>query len=164
MKHVTEAYHHQVAMLHQFDLWFSMRLVYYDKYIHAAGFNPVVVTSEMMDQTHTKGDVVTFTCRATSEPISNNIISWYFNAIPVNESNKYHISTQRLLNYATVTNILIIMSVESSDVGTYTCYATNEKSTDMSFAVLSVSGKQFSQSEYNWIATQFHLLANYNTM
>ena len=109
-----------------------------------AVFNPVVVTSEMMDQTHTKGNMVTFTCQATSEPISNNIISWYFNGIPVNESNKYHISTQQLLNYATVTNTLTIMSVESSDVGTYTCYATNGKSTDNSSAVLSVSGMYIS--------------------
>ena len=112
----------------------------------------------MMDQTHTKGDMVTFTCQTASEPISNNI-SWHFNGVLVSESNKYHVSTQ-LLNYTTAINTLTIMSVESSDVGTYTCYATNEKSTDMSFAVLSVSGKQFSQTEYNWIAIQFHLLAN----
>ena len=92
----------------------------------------------MMDQTHTKGDVVTFTCQTTSEPISNNI-SWYFNGAPLNESNKYHTSTQ-LLNYTTITNTLTIMSVESSDVGTYTCYVTNGRSTDMSSAVLSVKG------------------------
>ena len=101
-------------------------------------FNPVVVTSKIMDQTHTKGDVVMFTCQATSEPISNSII-WSFNSIPVNESNKYHISTQ-LLNYTTITNTLTIMSVDSSDVGTYTCHAANGESTDMSSAVLSVNG------------------------
>ena len=95
-----------------------------------------------MDQTHTKGDVVTFTCQATSEPISNDII-WSFNGIPVNESNKYHISTQPL-NYTTITNTLTIMNVESSDVGTYTCYATNGESMDMSSAVLSVNGMYIS--------------------
>ena len=102
-------------------------------------FNPVVVTSKIIDQTHTKGDVVTFTCQATSEPISKISLQWHFNGAPLNESNKYHTSTQ-LLNYTTITNTLTIMSVESSDVGTYTCYATNGSSTDMSSAVLSVKG------------------------
>ena len=94
----------------------------------------------MVDQTYTKGDVVTFTCQTSSEPVSDKI-SWYFNGVPLNESNKYHTSTQ-LVNYTTVTNTLTIMSVESSDVGTYTCYATNGRSTDVSSAVLSVNGKQ----------------------
>ena len=97
----------------------------------------------MMDQTHIKGDAVTFTCQTTSEPISK--ISWNFNGAPLNESNKYHTSTQPV-NYTTITNTLTIMSVESSDVGTYTCYATNGRSTDISSAVLSVNGMYVSTS------------------
>ena len=41
-------------------------------YIQQMVFNHVVVTSKMMVQTHTKGDMVTFACQTTSEPVSNN--------------------------------------------------------------------------------------------
>ena len=91
----------------------------------------------MIDQVHTAGDEVTFTCQATSEPIST--IQWYFNDIPLNESDKYEISTE-LLNYNNKTSELTVKRVESSDVGTYTCHAANEISVDNSSGVLSVNG------------------------
>ena len=91
----------------------------------------------MIDQVHTAGDEVTFTCQATSEPIST--IQWYFNDIPLNESDKYEISTE-LLNYNNKTSELTVKRVESSDVGTYTCYAVNGISVDNSSGVLSVNG------------------------
>ena len=91
----------------------------------------------MIDQVQTARDEVTFTCQATSEPIS--IIRWYFNDIPVHESDKYEISTE-LLNYNNRISKLTVKSVESSDVGTYTCNATNGRSVDKSSGVLSVNG------------------------
>ena len=91
----------------------------------------------MIDQVRTARDEVTFTCQATSEPIS--IIHWCFNDIPVNESEKYEIATE-LLNYKSKISELTVKSVESSDVGTYTCYATNGRSVDKSSRVLSVNG------------------------
>ena len=92
----------------------------------------------MMDQRHTKGDTAIFICQATSEPVSN-IIQWYFNGIPINESDKYQISTE-LLNYTTTNNTLTVMNVESSDVGTYTCNVSNGRSADTSSGVISVNG------------------------
>ena len=91
-----------------------------------------------MNQAHNKGDKATFTCQAASEPISN-IIQWNFNGIPINESDKYQTSTDQL-NYATTNNTLTVMSVESSDVGTYTCNVSNGRSADTSSGVLSVNG------------------------
>ena len=97
----------------------------------------IVVISKIMDQTHTKGNAVTFTCQATSEPISS--IDWYFNGIPVNQSDKYQISTE-VLKYNSRISTLRVNSLESSDVGTYTCYAANGDFTDCSSGVLSVNG------------------------
>ena len=91
----------------------------------------------MIDQVHTAGDEVTFICQATSDQIST--IHWYFNDNPVNESDKYEISTE-LLNYNNKTSELSVKRVESSDVGTYTCYADNGISVDESSGVLSVNG------------------------
>ena len=90
-----------------------------------------------MDQVQTKGNAVTFTCQATSEPISS--IDWYFNGIPVNQSDKYQISTE-VLKYNSRISTLRVNSLESSDVGTYTCYAANGESTNSSSGVLSVNG------------------------
>ena len=52
-----------------------------------------------------------------------------------------HIITEMSLNTTTISNTLTIMSVESSDVGTYTCNATNVVSSDTSSGVLTVNGE-----------------------
>ena len=94
-----------------------------------------------MDQTQDEGGTTSFTCQATGEPVPT--ISWYFNGDPVDEANmmKYTISTVSL-NSTTINNTLTIMSVQSSDVGTYTCNATNVVSSDTSSGVLTVNGEQ----------------------
>ena len=104
-------------------------------YLVAPGISP-----EVMDQTEDERDTASFTCQATGEPVPT--ISWYFNGDPVDEANmmKYTISTVSL-NSTTITNILTIMSVQSSDVGTYTCNAINAVSNDTSSGVLTVNGK-----------------------
>ena len=93
-----------------------------------------------MDQAHNEGGAAFFTCQATGEPFPN--ISWYFNGVLVDEADtmKYTIS-EMSLNTTSINNTLTIMSVESSDVGTYTCNATNVISSDTSSGVLTVNGK-----------------------
>ena len=93
-----------------------------------------------MDQTQNENDTASFTCQATGEPVPT--ISWYFNGTPVNQANiiKYTISMMSL-NVTTINNTLTIMNVQSSDVGTYTCNATNVVSTDTSSGVLTVNGE-----------------------
>ena len=99
-----------------------------------------VISPEVMDQTQNERDTASFTCQVTSEPVPT--ITWYFNGAPVNETNtmKYTISMMSL-NTTTINNTLIIMNVQSSDVGTYTCNATNVVSSDTSSGVLTVNGE-----------------------
>ena len=99
----------------------------------------------MIDQAVNEGNTATFTCQATGDPDAT--ISWQFNDISVKRKtnvNKYTISQSSSLNN-TVTNTLTIMNVESSDVGTYTCNATNQPingvSYDSSSGVLTVNGE-----------------------
>ena len=93
----------------------------------------------LMNQTENEGDIISFTCQASGEPVPT--ISWYFNDVPLNESNtdKYMI-VERLIP-STITDILNIIDVESSDVGTYTCNATNVVSSATSYGILTVNGQ-----------------------
>ena len=99
-----------------------------------------VINYKVMDQADNEGDTAFFTCQATGEPVPT--ISWYFNGALVNDSNtiKYKILIMSF-NTTTITNTLTIMSVESSDVGTYTCNTTNAVSSDTSSGVLTVNGE-----------------------
>ena len=93
-----------------------------------------------MDQAQIEGDTASFTCQVVGEPVPT--IRWYFNSVLVDEANtmKYTISVMSL-NANTISNTLTIMNVESSDVGTYTCNATNVLSSDTSSGVLTVNGE-----------------------
>ena len=98
------------------------------------------ISPEVMDQTQKEGETASFTCQATGEPVPT--ISWYFNDAPVDETNtmKYTI-LMMLLNTTTISSTLTIMNIQSSDVGTYTCNATNVVSSDTSSGVLTVNGE-----------------------
>ena len=98
------------------------------------------INPEVMDQTQNEGDTASFTCQATGGPVPT--ISWYFNGAPVDEANtmKYTISMMSL-NTTTISSTLTIMNVQSSDVGTYTCNATNVVSSDTGSGVLTVNGE-----------------------
>ena len=65
-----------------------------------------------------------FTCQATGEPVPT--ISWYFDGvmIDVSDASKYRIES-RSINTTTTENTLTVYNVTSSNVGTYTCNATN---------------------------------------
>ncbi|XP_065912633.1 hemicentin-1-like isoform X3 [Dysidea avara] len=99
---------------------------------------PSAIVVDVKDQTQVEGSSVNFTCQATGEPVPT--ISWYFNDVPVNMStdDKHNISTMSV-NETSINSRLIVKSVKSSDVGTYTCKATNILSTDNSSGVLSVN-------------------------
>ena len=81
---------------------------------------------------------ITFNCQAIGEPVPN--IDWYFKGVMINVSNasKYNISNTS--NETTVTSLLMISNIKSSDVGTYTCVAENIIGTDQSPGILTVNG------------------------
>ena len=95
-----------------------------------------------MDQTQNETDTASFSCRATGEPVPT--ISWYFNDVPVDVTNttKYTVSVTSL-NVTTNSSTLTIMNVQSSDVGTYTCNATNVISSDTSSGILTINGEDY---------------------
>ena len=96
------------------------------------------ISPEVMDQTLDEGDTASFTCQATGEPVPT--ISWYFNGGLLVNGIEHMISVMSL-NTTTISSTLTIMNVQSSDVGTYTCNATNVVSSDTSSAVLTVNGE-----------------------
>ena len=91
---------------------------------------------QVMDDTENEGGIASFTCQVIGEPVPT--ISWYFNVVPVDVTNtvKYVV-----LSTSPGRSILRINNVQSSDVGTYTCNATNVVSSDTSSGVLTVNGK-----------------------
>ena len=91
-----------------------------------------------MDQIQDEGGTASFTCQATGEPVPT--ISWYFNGTLLTDGTTHTIS-ETSVNTTTINSTLTIMSVQSSDVGTYTCNATNVVSSDTSSGVLTVNGE-----------------------
>ena len=61
---------------------------------------------------------------------------------------KYTISMMSL-NTTTINNALTITNVQSSDVGTYTCNATNVVSSDTSSGVLTITGEYVKYIPYS---------------
>ena len=96
------------------------------------------VSPEVMDRIQDEGDTASFTCQATGEPVPT--ISWYFNGALLADGARHTIS-ETSINNTTINSTLTIMSVQSSDVGTYTCNATNVVSSDTSSGVLTVNGE-----------------------
>ena len=94
----------------------------------------------MINQTVNEGDTAIITCLATGKLIPT--INWYFNGAPMEKSNstKYKIS-EILLNPITKNSTLAIMNLTLSDMGIYTCDATNQVSSDSSSGVLTVNRK-----------------------
>ena len=91
-----------------------------------------------MDETQDEGTTASFTCQTTGEPVPT--ISWYFNGTLLADGATHTIS-ETSVNTTTINSTLTIMSVQSSDVGTYTCNATNVVSSDTSSGILTVNGE-----------------------
>ena len=87
------------------------------------------------DETAIEGTTAFLSCLAMGRPFPT--FRWYFNGAPLemNNTNKYRVDIS--LNFS----ILAIFNVESSDVGTYTCNATNVISSDTISGILTVNGK-----------------------
>ena len=96
------------------------------------------ISPEVSDQIQDEGTTASFICQATGKPAPT--IGWYFNNILLANGTKHTIS-ETSVNTTTINSTLTIMSVESSDVGTYTCNATNVVSSDTSSGVLTVNGE-----------------------
>ena len=96
------------------------------------------INLEVMDQIQDEGDTASFTCQATGGPVPT--ITWYLNGTPLADG-VTHTILKTSVNITTINSTLTIMSVESSDVGTYTCNATNVVSSDTSSGVLTVNGE-----------------------
>ena len=103
-----------------------------------------VVDVGLMNKTLSEGDTAFFTCQASGTPIPK--ISWYFNSAPVDMANtiKYMIS-EKSFNPTTKNSTLNVLDVYSSDIGEYTCNATNLVSSDTSSGILAVDGESVSQ-------------------
>ena len=89
-----------------------------------------MILSEITDLNDQGRSVAKFTCNATGEPVPD--ISWYFNDVMINvsdNSSKYMI-VSRSLNITTTENTLTVYDATSSDVGVYTCVATNVHGSD----------------------------------
>ena len=99
-------------------------------YIYIYIVHPEIVT-EVIDFVTNETYPATFTCQASGEPAPN--ISWYFNGVvmDVSDTSKYRIEP-RPINTTTTENTLTVYNVTSSDVGTYTCNATNTIGSDVS--------------------------------
>ena len=98
------------------------------------------INQDISDKTSNETQSVNFTCEATGKPVPN--VSWYFNSVMVNvsgNSTKYMIMS-RLLNITTTENTLTVYNVTSSDVGTYSCSATNVLGNDSTSGLLQVNG------------------------
>ena len=113
------------------------------------------------DEVSNQEDSVTFLCQAVGEPVPD--ISWYFNDVMINvsdNSSKYMI-VSRSLNITTTENTITVYDVTSSDVGTYTCNASNIIGSVTSSGILTVTSKFFAiYSSYvcTYIITKHYLI------
>ena len=114
----------------------------------------------MVNQILNEGSNAVFICSVTGEPVPT--ISWYFKDTAVDEANtmKYTISMMSL-NSTTNSSTLTIMNVQSSDVGTYTCNATNVVSTDTSSGALTVNGECVYLNLLYFMSSNYRIISNY---
>jgi len=99
-----------------------------------------IIDTGVIDQTSNEGDTIFFTCQVSGTPVPD--INWYFNGAPVKKANsmKFMISEIKF-NPSAKNSTLTIMHVELSDIGTYTCNATNLVSSSTSSGTLNINGK-----------------------
>ena len=92
-----------------------------------------IILSDITDLSDEGGDMVNFTCIAIGEPIPD--ISWYFNDVMINVSNdstKYMVVSEPF-NITTTASMLTLHNAIASDVGIYTCTASNALGNDTSY-------------------------------
>ena len=92
------------------------------------------ITDLLMNETYTHP--ITFSCEAIGEPVPT--ISWLFNVVLINNTNKYNIF--EFANGTVITSVLRIQN-ESYNAGTYTCEAKNNIDFIRKSAVLTAKSK-----------------------
>ena len=97
------------------------------------------ITDEITDITENETLSATFTCQAIGESVPT--IDWYFNGIRINVCNSTKYVVFNSFNKTIITNLLTIVNVQSSDVGTYTCHAKNIIGFGQQSGILTVNGK-----------------------
>ena len=100
--------------------------------------DPAEIIKSVTDLLENETYPVTFTCKATGEPVPT--ISWYFNDDPINVSNTSDYNISSIVNETVVESLLTVFDTQSADVGRYTCLAENIIGTDQSSGVLTVNG------------------------
>ena len=97
------------------------------------------VSEAVIGMLENETDSVTFTCKATGDPVPT--ISWYFSGAMINisDTRKYNVFSS--INGIIVTSSLTIMNLQSFDAGIHVCEAKNFIGSDQSFGILTVNGK-----------------------
>ena len=91
-----------------------------------------VIISNITDASENDRNLAIFICQVVGEPVPD--ISWYFNGAMINVSNnssKYMIVSESM-NTTTKESTLTVYNITSTDVGVYTCTATNVLGNDTS--------------------------------
>ena len=112
---------------------FNVSNIAFNKWVLFLSFTvPPVILTEITDSTDVGTDKANFSCQAVGEPVPD--IIWYFNDIMINalDDSSKHTIVSRSLNMTTCESILTVYNVTSSDVGTYTCTASNVGGSDTS--------------------------------
>ena len=135
-------------MLYNFAFFSDGVICFVFHFIYASFFllDPPTVQVQQSSYSVNTGNTVTLVCTVSSSlPITN--VYWQRNiggsgtTITTTNTNKYSGST-------TTTPSLTIFSVQQSDVGTYTCYGSNNVGTDQSSTTLSVTGGMHVNGHY----------------
>ena len=101
---------------------------------------PAEIIENVTDLLENETYPVTFTCKATGEPVPT--ISWYFNDDPINVSNTIDYNMSSTVNGTVVESLLTVFDTQSSDVGRYICRAENIFGSDQSSGVLTINGNR----------------------
>ena len=110
--------------------------VFVDYFQYIFFIDPPNIIRQVMDHTQNEGQIASFTCQADGEPDAN--ISWYFNDVPLDVTNTMKYDVVFSIIMTGTQSVIRINNVQSSDVGTYTCNATNVLLTVTSSGILSV--------------------------
>ena len=94
--------------------------------------NPVIL-SEITGLSDEGRDMVNFTCKAFGDPVPD--ISWSFNDVMINvsDNNNKYMTVSESINITTTASTLTIHNSTVSDVGIYSCTASNVHGNDTSY-------------------------------